>query len=72
MNRVFHSRLVELEVDLFDTGVLRAEGATSVRFISICVPPNMETRLGSVPALTETAQSSRAQISCRGQIQPGY
>ena len=40
-------RLDELEVKLFDTGVLRAEEATDVPAISKIVPPKLETRLRS-------------------------
>ena len=46
MNRVFQERLDELEVELFDTGVLREEGASSETVITTFVPPNLETRPG--------------------------
>ena len=52
LNRVFQERLDELEVDLFDTGVLKEEGASNEPTITTFVPPNLETRLGAVPAVT--------------------
>ena len=52
LNRVFQERLDELEVELFDTGVLREEGASSETVITTFVPPNLETRLGTVTAVT--------------------
>ena len=45
MNRVFQERLDMLEVELFDTGVLRVEEARNEPAISTFVPPNLETRL---------------------------
>ena len=41
MNRVFQYRLDELEIEVFDTGVLRTEEATNVQAISTFVPPNL-------------------------------
>ena len=38
LNRVFQERLDELEVELFDTGVLREEGASSETVITTFVP----------------------------------
>ena len=61
MNRVFQERLDELEVELFDTGALRGEETTNVRAISNFVPPNLDTRLGSVPAVPQVMQSSSEQ-----------
>ena len=58
LNRVFQERLDELEVELFDTGVLREEGASSETVITTFVPPNLETRLGTVPAVTTYRQQS--------------
>ena len=58
MNRVFQVRLDELEVELFDTGGLRTDEATNVPAISIFVPPNLETRLGSVPAMPQVVEDS--------------
>ena len=44
LNRVYQERLDELEAELFDTGVLREEGASSETVITTFVPPNLETR----------------------------
>ena len=52
LNRVFLERLDELEVELFDTGVLKEEGASNEPTITTFVPPNLETRMGAVPAVT--------------------
>ena len=56
MNRVFQERLDEME--LFDTGVLKKEETTNEPAISTIVPPNLDTRLGTVPVLTYRPQSS--------------
>ena len=58
MNHVFQEQLVELEIELFDTGVLRREETTNEPAISTFVPPNLETRLGSVLASPQVPQSS--------------
>ena len=58
MNRVFQERLDELEVELFDKGVLRREETANEPAMSTFVPPNLETRLGSVPAVPQVQQSS--------------
>ena len=58
MNRVFQERLEEMEVELFDTGVLKKEETTNESTISTFVPSNLETRLETVPALTYRPQSS--------------
>ena len=58
MNRFFQERLDKLEVELFDTGVLKKEPTTNEPALSTFVPPNLETRLGSVPAVTERPQST--------------
>ena len=52
LNRVFQERLDELEVELFDTGVLKEEEASKEPTITTFAPPNLETRLGAVPAVT--------------------
>ena len=52
LNRVFQERLDELEVELFDTGVLKEEGASNEPTKATFVPPSLETRLGAVPAVT--------------------
>ena len=58
INRVFQERLDEMEVELFDTGVLKKEGTTNEQAISTFVPPKLETRVGTVPAVTYRPQSS--------------
>ena len=58
MNRVFQERLDKLEVELLDSGVLKKEETTNEPALSTFVPSNLETRLGSVPAVTQRPQSS--------------
>ena len=69
LNRVFQERLDELEVELFDTGVLREEGASSETVITTFVPPNLETRLGTVPAVTNYRQQSSSEPGQRTDVQ---
>ena len=45
-------------VDLFDTGELRKEETTNEPAVSTLVPPNLETRLKTVPAITYRQQRS--------------
>ena len=52
LNRVFQERLDELEVELFDTGLLKEEGVSNEPTITTFAPPNLETRLRAVPAVT--------------------
>ena len=47
LNRVFQERLDESEVELFDTEVLKEEGASNETVITTFVPPNLETRRAS-------------------------
>ena len=47
-----------MEVELFDTGVLKKEETTNEPAISTFMPPNLETRLGTVPAVTYRPQIS--------------
>ena len=61
MNRVFQKRLDELEVEIFDTDVLRVQEATNEPAISTFVPPNLDTPLRSVPAVPLVPQSSSKQ-----------
>ena len=69
MNRVFQKRLEDFAFfvlfALFDTGVFRTEEATSVPAILADAPPNLETRLGSVPVLPQVLQSSIEQTEVR-------
>ena len=52
LNRVFQEELGEMEVELFDAGVLKKEETSNEPAISTFVPPSLETRLGRVPAVT--------------------
>ena len=58
LNRVFQERLNEMEVEIFDTGVLKKEATTNEPAISTFVPSNLEKRLGTVSAVTYSPQSS--------------
>ena len=69
LNRVFQERLDELELELFDTGVLREEGASSETVITTFVPPNLETRLGTVSAVTNYRQQSSSEPGQRTDVQ---
>ena len=69
LNRVFQERLDELEVELFDTGVLREEGTSSETVITTFVPPNLETRLGTVAAVTNYRQQSSSEPGQRTEVQ---
>ena len=69
LNRVFQERLDELEVEFFDTGVMREEGASSETVITTFVPPNLETRLGTVPAVTNYRQQSSSKPGQRMDLQ---
>ena len=61
LNRVFEERLDELEAELFDTGVLKEEGTASDAVITTFVPPSLETRLATVPAVTSYRQQSSSE-----------
>ena len=69
LNRVFQDRLDELEVELFDTGVLKEEGALNEPVITTFVPPSLKTRLGTVPAVTNYRQQSSSEPSQRTDVQ---
>ena len=69
LNRVFQERLDELEAELFDTGVLKEEGTVSDTVITTFVPPNLETRLGTVPAVTNYRQQSSGEPGRRTDVQ---
>ena len=58
MNSVFQEQLDELEIELFDTGVLRTEETTNEPAILFFVPPNLETRLVSVSSVSQVLQNS--------------
>ena len=61
LNRVFQERLDEMEVELFDTGVLKKEETTNEPVISTFVPPNLEKRLVTVPAVTTYKPQSSSE-----------
>ena len=61
LNRVFQERLDEMEVELFDTGVLKKEETTNEPATSTFVPPSLETRLGTVPAVTTYRPQSSSE-----------
>ena len=61
LNRVFQERLYELEAEIFDTGVLKEEGTANDAVITTFVPPSLETRLGTVPAVTNYRQQSSSE-----------
>ena len=69
LNRVFQERLDELEAELFDTGVLKEEGTVSDTVITTFVPPSLETRLGTVPAVTNYKQQSSSEPGQRTDVQ---
>ena len=69
LNRVFQEPLDEMEVELFDTGVLRKEETANEPAISTFVPPNLETRLGSVPAVTTYRPQSSSEPRQRTDVQ---
>ena len=69
LNRVFQERLDELEAELFDTGVLKEEGTVNDTVITTFVPPNLETRLGTVPAVTNYRQQSSSEPGRRTDVQ---
>ena len=54
-------RLDEMENELFDTRVLRKEETANEPAISTFLPPNLETRLGSVPAGTTYRPQSSSE-----------
>ena len=66
MNHVSQKRVHELEVEPFETGALRTGEETIVTAISSFVPLNLETRLGSIPAVPQKMQSSRKNVRLIG------
>ena len=69
LNRVFQERLDELDVELLDTGVLKEEGTLNEPVITTFVPPNLETRLGTVTAVTNYRQQSYSEPGQRTDVQ---
>ena len=69
LNRVFQERLDELEVEFFDTGMLKEEGASNETVICTFVPRSLETRLGTVPAVTNYRQKSSSEPGQRTDVE---
>ena len=69
LSRVFQEQLDEMEVELFDTGVLKKEETSNKPAISTFVPPNLETRLGTVPAVTTYRPQSSSEPGQRTDVQ---
>ena len=69
LNRVFQEQLDEMEVELFDTGVLKKEETSNKPAISTFVPPNLETRFGMVPAVTTYRLQSSSEPGQRTDVQ---
>ena len=69
LNRVFQERLDEMEVEVFDTGVLKKEETSNKPAISTFVPPNLETRLGTVPVVTIYMPQSSSEPGQRTAVQ---
>ena len=69
LNRVFQERLDELDVELFDTGVLKEEGTSDETVITTFMPPSLETRLGTVPAVTNYRHQSSSEPGQRTDVQ---
>ena len=70
LNRVFQERLDEMEVQLFDTGLLMKEETASEPSISTSVPPKLETDLGTVPpAVTTYRPQSSSELGQRTEVQ---
>ena len=62
LSRVFQEQLDEMEVEIFDTEVLKREDTTNKPAISTFVPPKLETRLGTFPTVTYRPQSSSEPV----------
>ena len=69
LNRVFQERLEEMEVELFDTGVLKKEEISNEPAISTFVPPNLEKLLGTVPAVTTYRPQSSSEPGRKTDLQ---
>ena len=63
LNRVFQERLDELEVELFDTGVLKEEGASNETVITTFVTPSLKHAWGrSRPSRTTESRAPANQV----------
>ena len=69
LNRFFQERLDELEVELFDTGVPKKEETSNKLATSTFVPPNLETRLRTVPAVNIYRPQSSSEPGQRTDVQ---
>ena len=70
LNRFFQERLDEMEVQLFDTGLLMKEETANEPAISTSVPPKLETDLGTVPpAVTTYRPQSSSELGQRTEVQ---
>ena len=69
LNRVFQERVDESEAKLFDTGVLKEEGTSNDTVITTFVPPSLETRLRTVPAVTNYRQQSSSEPGKKTDVQ---
>ena len=69
LNRVFQERLDERKVELFDTGVLKKEETANEPANSTFMPPNFETRLGWVPAVTTYRPQSSSEPRQKTDVQ---
>ena len=58
-----------MEIELFDTGVVKKEETSIKKAISTFVPPNLETHLGMVPAVTIYRQQSSSEPGQRTDVQ---
>ena len=65
LNRVIQERLDKLEIEFFDTGVLKEEGASNEPVITTFVPPNLETRSRTVPAQRTSSKNGRSRSNGR-------
>ena len=69
LNSVFQEQLDEMKIELFDTGVLKKEETSNKPAISTFLPPNLETRLGAVPAVTIYRPQSSSEPGQRTDVQ---
>ena len=69
LDRVFQEPLDEMEVELFDTGVLKKEEKANEPAISTFMLPNLETCLGTVPAVTTYRPQSSSEPGRRTDVQ---
>ena len=68
LKRFFQERLDEMEVELFDTGVLKKEETTNEPAISTFASPSLEACLGTVPAVTNYMPQSCSEPGQRKDV----